>query len=79
MAMCTLVGRFSYRKLLQVPLEYWVEITWKPLLGYSPEIFYLARGWFGFKCRNLEDASLILESRWVVDGGSLMLKSWCYF
>jgi hypothetical protein len=76
MALCTLVGRFSYCKLVQVPLEYWVETTWKPLLGYSPEIYFLARSWFGFKCRNPKDASLILESRWVVDGGSLMLKRW---
>jgi hypothetical protein len=76
MALCTLVGRFSYCKFVQVPIESWVESTWKPLLGYSPEVFYVARGWLGFKCRNPEDASLLLESLWVVEGGNIILKHW---
>jgi hypothetical protein len=39
MAYSTLVGRFYYRKLVKVPLAHWVDETWKPLLGYSLEIF----------------------------------------
>jgi hypothetical protein len=64
-------------KLVAVSLDHWVDSSWKPLLGYSPEVFHLTHGWFGFKCRKPEDASLIMESRWLVDGGSLMLKRWC--
>jgi hypothetical protein len=76
MAMCMLVGRLSYRKFCHTPLEDWVASNWKPLLGYSLEVFYLSQGWFGFRCRTSEDASLLLDTLWVVDGGSIMLKRW---
>jgi len=76
MSCFTLVGRFSYRKLVKIPLAHWVDETWKPLLGYSPEIIYLTQGWFGFQFHTSEAASLILASNWLVDGGSIMWKRW---
>jgi hypothetical protein len=67
MACSTLVGRFSYRKLVKVSLAHWVDETWKPLLGYSPEIIYLTQGWFGFQFHTSE-ASFSYSGFQVVGG-----------
>jgi hypothetical protein len=76
MDLCGLVGRFSYNNMCKTPLPIWVEQVWLPLLGYTPKILYLSKGWFGFLCKSSEDASLLLDSRWVNGGSSLMLKRW---
>jgi hypothetical protein len=46
------------------------------LLGYSPELVTLTRGWFGFIFKSPEDTMKVLEKTWVINGGSLMLKRW---
>jgi hypothetical protein len=76
MALCTLVGRLSYRHLCRTDLADWVCSNWHPLLGYEPEISYLPRGWLSFQFNSVEDASHILERIWVIDRASLMLKRW---
>jgi hypothetical protein len=57
-------------------LPIWVEQAWGPLLGYTPEVLFLTKGWFGIICNSPEDASLLLARRWVIGGGSLMIKRW---
>jgi hypothetical protein len=57
LALCTLVGRTSYRHLCKTDIVVWVQSTWKPLLGYTPEISYLTRGWFGFHLHSPEDST----------------------
>jgi hypothetical protein len=42
------------------------------LLRYSTSL----KGWMGFICKTLEDASLLLNRFWVLGGSSLMLKRW---
>jgi hypothetical protein len=76
MALCGLVGRVSYHYLAQEPLLVWMDKYWAPTLGYSPEVLYLSKGWLGFICRTPEDTTLLLASRWVFGGSSLMLKRW---
>jgi hypothetical protein len=76
MSLCALVGRISYKALSPPPLENWVKTEWSPIIGYSPEILYLKKGWLGFLCRTPEDASMLLSSSWVFGGSSLMLKRW---
>jgi hypothetical protein len=76
LALCGLVGRLSYSYLVSSPVAEWMEISWKPLLGYIPEIHYLTKGWMGFIFKSPEDASLFLNSFWVLGGSSLMLKRW---
>jgi hypothetical protein len=76
MALCGLVGRFSYGNLCKETLHVWVEQVWSSLLGYTPEVLYLSKGWFGFLCKSPEDVSLLLENMWVNGGSSLMLKRW---
>jgi hypothetical protein len=76
MSTCSLVGRFSYKSLCTQTLDNWISSNWVPLLGYSPEVLYLKRGWFGFHCRTPEDATRLLSSFWAFDGSSLMLKRW---
>jgi hypothetical protein len=70
------VGQISYKSLSKISLEGWIQSQWKPLLGYSPEVIYLTKGWLGFISNSTEDASLLLSSMWVFGGNSLMLKCW---
>jgi hypothetical protein len=76
MALCGLVGRVSYHYLAQEPLQAWMEKYWAPTLGYSSEVLYLVKGWLGFICRTPEDTTLLMASRWVFGGSSIMLKRW---
>jgi hypothetical protein len=76
MALCALVGRISYKSLSKVSLEGWIQSQWQPILGYSPEVIFLTKGWLGFICHSPEDSSLLLSSLWVFGGSSLMLKRW---
>ena len=76
MALCGLVGRVSYNYLSKVPISVWVEQHWAPILGYAPEILYLSKGWLGFICKVPKDLTLLLKTRWVFGGSSLMLKWW---
>jgi hypothetical protein len=76
MSLCGLVGRFSYKHLSKIHLGDWISLHWVPLLGYSPEVIYLKKGWLGFICKSPEDASLLLSKLWIVGGSSLMLKHW---
>jgi hypothetical protein len=54
----------------------WVQSTWFPLLGYTPEVIFMTRGWFGFRFKSTEDTLIVLDKFWVIDGCSLMLKHW---
>jgi hypothetical protein len=76
LALCGLVGRFSYHRMSDEKLSAWLEKIWCPVIGYVPELFMLSKGWIGFLCRNPEDATLLLNSYWVDGTSSLMLKRW---
>jgi hypothetical protein len=71
-----LVGRVSYKSLSKQPLEDWIKLMWVPILGYSPKVLYLKKGWLCFICKTPEDASLLLSSFWTFGGSSIMLKRW---
>jgi hypothetical protein len=76
LALCALVGRISYRTLCKTSVPAWVATTWTPLLGYSPEVIFLSKGWFRFLFNSLEDTPWVLEKPWVIDGINLMIKCW---
>jgi hypothetical protein len=76
LALNTLVGRFSYHSRCSTPLHTWVKMNWTTILGYALELFFLPRGWFGFKFKSTNDVVKILDRLWSYDGGSLMLKRW---
>jgi hypothetical protein len=76
MSTSALVGRVSYKSLSSQPLEDWIKLSWLPLLGYSPEVLYLKKGWLCFICKTPDDASLLLSSFWTYGGSSIMLKRW---
>jgi hypothetical protein len=61
LALCGLVGRLSYSYLENRSIEEWMVSSWKPILGYVPEVLYLTKGWLGFICKSPEDASLLLN------------------
>jgi hypothetical protein len=48
LAMCALVGRLAYRLFCKISVSEWMKATWEPILGYSPVLLTLPRGWFGF-------------------------------
>jgi hypothetical protein len=73
---CTLVGRFSYKRMCTQPLEDWLKNMWLPVLGYLPQFQYLKKGWICFHCNSSDDASLLLSKLWIYGGSSLMLKRW---
>jgi len=74
LALCALVGRLSYRVRSGPFLEDWVHLTWALLLGYTPEVVTLTRGWFFFLFKTLEDSEKVLSRNWIVKEGILMLK-----
>jgi hypothetical protein len=76
MSFCGLVGQVSYHYLSQEPIQAWMDKNWQPILGYSPRVFFLEKGWLGFQCRSSEDAEILLETRWVFGASSLMIKRW---
>jgi hypothetical protein len=76
MSTSALVGRVSYKSLSSQPLEEWIKLSWLPLLGYSPEVLFLKKGWLCFICKTPDDASLLLSSFWTYGGSSIMLKRW---
>jgi hypothetical protein len=76
LALCALVGRLSYRTMCRQSLLEWVSVTWDPLLGYTPEVMTLSRGWFGFIFKSPEDTLEVLGKLWVINGDNLMLKRW---
>jgi hypothetical protein len=60
LALYGLVGILSYRYLCKVSLLEWVDLTWKSLLGYVPEVIFLTKGWVGFICKTPEDFALLM-------------------
>jgi hypothetical protein len=46
------------------------------MLGYSPELVTLTRGWYCFIFNTPEDSMKVLGKTWIINGGSLMLKRW---
>jgi hypothetical protein len=76
LALYGLVGILSYSYLANSAIVAWMEKTWKPFLGYVPEVIYLTKGWMGFICKSFEDASLLLSRFWVLGSNILMLKRW---
>jgi hypothetical protein len=76
LALCALVGRLAYQSRCSSTIDEWVQRFWKPLLGYTPEILSLSRGWMGFMFKNPKDSETVISKFWSFDGGSLMIKMW---
>jgi hypothetical protein len=77
LALCGLVGRLSYNYLCKVSILDWVDLSWKPLLGYAPEVIFLTKGWMGFLCKSPENVNVLLSHKWIITGSNLMIKRWC--
>jgi len=71
-----LVGRFTYKSQCKISLTEWMQDYLESLIGYSPELLTLLRGWFGFVFKNPEDTRFILGGLWDYEAGILMLKRW---
>jgi len=61
LALCGLVGRLSYHYLWKVSFMEWIDINWKLLLGYKPELVRLTKGWIGIICKRPEDTTVVSE------------------
>jgi hypothetical protein len=71
LSLCALVGRFVYKARRNLPFNEWMQITWVPLIGYSPELLTLLCRWFGLVFRNPEDSTYILDKFWDYEGEEL--------
>jgi hypothetical protein len=76
LAFCALVGRFAYGHFCRDKLPIWANRVWSSMLGYSPELVQLPKGWWGIICRSLDDVDLLLARRWLNGDSSFMLKKW---
>jgi hypothetical protein len=76
MALCSLVGRLSYRHLCSSDLATWMTNSWRPVVRYVPTLTPLGRGWLHFHFKSPEDTTNILERLWTIDDNNLMLKRW---
>ena len=66
MALCSLVGKISYRYLYNLDLDTWMHNTWRPILGYIPSLSHLGQGWLHFQFNSPEDSIVILERFWIL-------------
>jgi hypothetical protein len=51
----TLTGCFCGKEFRVDAMRCWVELNWKPLLGYSPEAHAFVQGWSCFFFKAEED------------------------
>jgi hypothetical protein len=54
-----LVGKFNGKAQGEKALSGWLDHQWKPLLGYSPGVHFLTRGWISFLFWSDEDCELV--------------------
>ena len=76
MAKFTLVGRVLGRNFCRKTVADWVEEHWKGLLGYSPVVVMLNRGWFAFNFFKEEDLRRVLNKNWHLNHSPMLLKPW---
>jgi hypothetical protein len=76
LALCALVGRFTYKCKCDLSFLDWMKEVWLSRLGYIPTFTTLTCGWFSLLFKTPEDAESILSQLWDYKGGSLMLKWW---
>ena len=60
-----LAGNFSHKAMRCNEIESWVASVWGPPLGYTPTIFVLQKGWFGFLFRTEDHTSFVINSTWM--------------
>ena len=56
----------------------WVEEVCKPLLGYTPIVYTLVKGWHCFFLNSSKDVAVLMERVWNYINGSIMLKRWTH-
>ena len=76
LALCALVGHFTYWKMWKMDLECCMEESWAHLLGYVPVIKSLSSRWHCFIFKSTKDLEIILEGFWQCGSKSLMLRRW---
>jgi hypothetical protein len=59
-----LVGHFQGHIMGMDKLKEWINVSWKLVLGYSPKVFVLVRGWMGFIFQLEEYVKKVLKSMW---------------
>jgi hypothetical protein len=71
-----LVGRFTGKSPGHQAMQSWLEQTWSPFLGYTPEAHILAKGWNSFLCKSKADSEKLLRRSWSWGSSGLVLKPW---
>jgi len=76
LALCALVGRFTYKHKCSLTFSDWMKEVWLPRLGYILTFMTLPCGWFSLLFKTPEDAKSILNLFWDYKGGNLIMKWW---
>ena len=69
-----LIGRLEYCTMTEDEWIDWATINWKPLINYIPIISLLANKWIFFVFIEKTDANCILNNRWTIQKGSLVVS-----
>jgi len=72
----SLVCRFNGKAPGEKSLSKWLDLQWKPKLGYSLEFQLLAKGWVSFLFQSAEDCDSVLKKNWFWGQSGLTLKPW---
>ena len=76
MSQKTLVGRVMGRNFARKTVVEWVDENWREILGYTPEVDMLLRGWFAVVVKTEDDMRLILNKNWHLNHSPVLLKPW---
>lgn len=71
-----IVGRWKFEQYSSVNLMEWLLKVWADLLGYSPSVSKLDKGWYCFHLQKDEDAGIILSRTWVNGRSFLVVHRW---
>jgi len=76
MSKLTIVGKVIGRFFARRTMVSWVDRFWKEVVGYSPVVDLLTRGWFAVTFAKEEDLPKILNRSWSLDHSPVLLKKW---
>lgn len=71
-----LVGRWHFPKMDDTKMRNWLELQWKPLIGYIPIVARLLKEWYCFHFLSASDLEAIQNRPWVYGRSFLALYKW---
>lgn len=70
------MGRWHFLEMDDAEMRKWLEVQWKPLIGYTPIISNLMKECYYFHFFSASDVETILKCPWVYRRSFLALYRW---